>query len=96
VRDGTERIAHVTTEARYGRMRSGVDWLSKSDRMCWSLLGLAQSLAVELGLSENPDIMQSQEDIERAHRIQQLLWVFSIQTSGRLGTICLRVLRDRC
>ncbi|KAF4630900.1 hypothetical protein G7Y89_g7235 [Cudoniella acicularis] len=85
VKDGNESISHVATETRYGRKRSGVDWLSRSDRMCWSLLGLAQSLAVELGLFEKEEIMRSQEDIERAHRIQQLLWVFLIQTSGRLG-----------
>jgi hypothetical protein len=76
------RTAH-TTEGRYGRNRSGVDWLSRSDRICWSLLGLAQILAVELGLFEKQ--VKSKEDNERAHRIQQLLWVFSIQTSGRLG-----------
>jgi hypothetical protein len=86
VRDGNEKItAHRPTEGRYGRTRSGVDWLSRSDRMCWSLLGLAQTLAVELSLFEKQDGMKSQEDNERAQRIQQLLWVFSIQTSGRLG-----------
>ena len=86
VRDGNEkRTAHFSTEGRYGRTRSGVDWLSRSDRMCWSLLGLAQTLAVELGLFEKQDRTKSQEDNERAQRIQQLLWVFSIQTSGRLG-----------
>jgi hypothetical protein len=93
VRDGNERrIAHPSTEGRYGRMRSGVDWLSRSDRMCWSLLGLAQTLAVELGLFEKQDRTKSQEDNERAQRVQQLLWVFSIQTSGRLGMMHLEFL----
>ncbi|KAN0095784.1 hypothetical protein V8E51_016495 [Hyaloscypha variabilis] len=85
VRDGSEKRSHVATEVRYGRMRSGLYWLSRSDRMCWSLLGLAQTLAVELGLFEKQDMRHSGEDIERANRIQQLLWVFSIQSSGRLG-----------
>lgn len=35
---------------RYGRLRSSIDWLARSDRMCWSLLGTALSVAVELGV----------------------------------------------
>jgi hypothetical protein len=89
VRDGTTH--HITSQGRYGRMRSGVDWLRRSDRMCWSLLGLAQSLATELGMFDKQGITtedydyRSQDDMQRVHRIRRLIWVFSVQTSGRLG-----------
>ena len=93
VRDGTTN--YMTSQGRYGRLRSGVDWLKRSDRMAWSLLGLAQSLATELGMFDKKDTLtdshdhQLEEDMQRACRIKQLIWVFSIQTSGRLGTVSL-------
>ena len=81
---------------RYGRLRSGIDWLARSDRMCWSLLGTALSVAVELGVFDeydNPttesyhgrDIMRDPSQDQRAYRIQQLICAYSIQTSEKLG-----------
>jgi hypothetical protein len=42
MRDGVDRTSYVASVSRNGRMRAGVDWLSRSDRMCCSLLGLAR------------------------------------------------------
>ena len=88
VRHGNEnRTQFLSAEGRYGRTRSGVDWMLRSDRMSCSLLGLAQTLAIELGPFDAQDKTKNPEYNERAQRIQQLLWVFSVQVSGRLGII---------
>lgn len=76
------------------------DWLEpiwRSDRMCWSMLGNALSLAVELGIFDDyddttlgakemrRDIWKHTSSKKRAYRVQRLLWVYLTQTSGRLG-----------
>ncbi|KAI5287072.1 hypothetical protein KEM54_006267, partial [Ascosphaera aggregata] len=95
VRDD-ERKARATTAL--GRIQ--IDWLEpawRSDRMCWSMLGNALSLAVELGIFDEYDntmlgAREARKDIwssatlrQRAYRVQNLLWVYLTQTSGRLG-----------
>ncbi|ODH14675.1 hypothetical protein ACO22_06533 [Paracoccidioides brasiliensis] len=80
--------------------RIRIDWLDpvwRSDRMCWSMLGNALALAVELGIFDEYDnttigARESRRDIwnnpsssQRAYRVQHLLWVYLTQTSGRLG-----------
>ena len=83
---------------QYGRLRSGIDWLARSDRMCWSLLGTALSVAVELGVFDEKhhttkqslndrDVLQDPSRDHRVYRIQKLIWAYSIQTSGRLGIV---------
>ncbi|KAI5307369.1 proline dehydrogenase [Ascosphaera pollenicola] len=77
-----------------------IDWLEpawRSDRMCWSMLGNALSLAVELGIFDEYDntmlgAREARKDIwssdtlrQRAYRVQNLLWVYLTQTAGRLG-----------
>ncbi len=89
---------HSTKDTgRYGRLRSGIDWLARSDRMCWSLLSTAFQVAVELGVFDERDktekshnsqgLPRDSSQNQRFSRIQQLIWAYSIQTSGRLGTI---------
>ena len=84
---------------QHGRLRSGIDWLARSDRMCWSLLGTALSVAVELGVFDEKhhtakqplndrDVLQDPSRDHRVYRIQKLIWAYSIQTSGRLGIVC--------
>lgn len=56
----------------------------RSDRLCWSLIGFAHSLAYELGLfgsfADGPP-----EDGERSRRLERILYIYLSQTSGRLG-----------
>ncbi|MCJ1310095.1 hypothetical protein MMC25_003756 [Agyrium rufum] len=62
----------------------------RSDRMCWSLIGSAYTLAYELGVfdclatdqtwSPRPGLMN-----ERSNRIARLLYVYTSLTAGRLG-----------
>ncbi|KAF2396836.1 hypothetical protein EJ06DRAFT_515702 [Trichodelitschia bisporula] len=74
-------------------------WLEpcwRSDRVCWTLLNYAMTLAVELGVFEDAtvDTYQKQypgvpaEDIKallnRKLRIKSVLWTFHAQTVGRL------------
>lgn len=81
-----------------GRIK--IDWLEpvwRSDRMCWSMLGNALSLAFELGIFDEydntmlgarearRDIWSCETSSQRAYRVQHLLWVYLTQTSGRLG-----------
>lgn len=95
VRD-EERKTRATTAL--GRIQ--IDWLEpawRSDRMCWSMLGNALSLAVELGIFDEydntmlgarearKDIWSSETLRQRAYRVQNLLWVYLTQTAGRLG-----------
>jgi hypothetical protein len=97
VKDDVRR-APPSTSGIGGRIR--IDWLEpvwRSDRMCWSLMGNAFTLAVELGIFDEYDnttigARESRRDIwnnpassKRAYLVQHLLWVYLTQTSGRLG-----------
>ncbi|KAK2788420.1 hypothetical protein FQN51_002913 [Onygenales sp. PD_10] len=97
VKDDVKR-ARASTAGIGGRIR--IDWLEpvwRSDRMCWSMLGNALALAVELGIFDEydnttigaresrRDIWNNQSSSQRAYRVQHLLWVYLTQTSGRLG-----------
>lgn len=74
-----------------------LEWSWRSDRLCWSLLGTALTLAIELGLLDDCDntTMGAREITsgswrdpafeDRAFRLGQYLWVYSTQLSGRLG-----------
>ena len=79
---------------------SGSAWsepVVRSDRMCWSLIGLSYVLAYELGIfGTYPDGVLSPEGIvrrkdgqttynRRAERIERMLYVFITQASGRFG-----------
>ncbi|WEW56978.1 zinc finger transcriptional activator [Emydomyces testavorans] len=92
------RRTRASTAGIGGRIR--IDWLEpvwRSDRMCWSMLGNALALAVELGIFDEYDdttigARESRRDIwnnpsssQRAYLVQHLLWVYLTQTSGRLG-----------
>ena len=76
------------------------DWTEsvlRSDRMCWSLMGSAYTLSLELGIfgsfAEATKLgttgsMQGNESPEhalRVERIKRLLYIYIVQTSGRLG-----------
>ncbi|KAI2345857.1 zinc finger transcriptional activator [Ophidiomyces ophidiicola] len=97
VKDDVRRT-RASTAGIGGRIR--IDWLEpvwRSDRMCWSMLGNALALAVELGIFDEYDnttigARESRRDIwshpqssQRAYLVQHLLWVYLTQTSGRLG-----------
>lgn len=97
VKDDVRRTI-ASTAGIGGRIR--IDWLEpvwRSDRMCWSMLGNALALAVELGIFDEYDnttigARESRRDIwsnpsssQRAYLVQHLLWVYLTQTSGRLG-----------
>lgn len=96
VKDSETPYPSTKNLGRYNRFKSGMDWLARSDRMCWSLLGTTLSVAVELGVFDEHDSTTTKShngrDVardplqdQRAYRIQQLIWAYSIQTSGRLG-----------
>ncbi|KAL8664637.1 MAG: hypothetical protein Q9202_002907 [Teloschistes flavicans] len=71
----------------------------RSDRMCWSLIGMAYTLAYELGVFGNfqngTRILQSTERLsgesssspqeQRADRIERLLYVYVNSACGRFG-----------
>ncbi|MCJ1462554.1 hypothetical protein MMC07_001156 [Pseudocyphellaria aurata] len=69
----------------------------RSDRMCWSLIGTAYTLAYELGIfgnyadgtrSVDSGIKRRSGSLDRrlrADRIERLLFIYVTQTSGRLG-----------
>ena len=79
---------HPSTKdtGRYGTLGSGIDWLARSDRMCRSLLVTALSVAVELGIFDKDDNTKMKSNNgQRVYRIQQLIWAYLIQTTGRLG-----------
>ena len=73
------------------------DWTEpaiRSDRMCWSLVGTAYTLAFELGVFDSliedgkwtmGRQLKTFYDSERADRIGRLLFVYVSQTCGRLG-----------
>ena len=56
----------------------------RSDRLCWSLVGFAHSLAYEMGLfgsfAEAPPV-----DGARSQRLGRILYIYLSQTCGRLG-----------
>lgn len=56
----------------------------RSDRLCWSLVGFAHSLAYEMGLfgsfAEVPPV-----DGARSQRLERILYIYVSQTCGRLG-----------
>lgn len=67
-------------------------WLEpqwRSDRMSWMLLGLAQSLAFELGVFDKDTELCSEvneaSEIGRKVRLRRLVLLYVSQTSGRLG-----------
>ena len=76
---------------RCGRLRYGIDCLASSDRMCWSLLGTALSVAVELDVFDEYDspmiikpdnargVVQDPSQDQRAYRIRQLICAYPIQ-----------------
>ena len=79
---------------------SGSTWsepVVRSDRMCWSLIGMSYVLAYELGIfGTYPDSVLSPEGIvkrkdgqttynRRVERIERMLYVFITQASGRFG-----------
>lgn len=69
----------------------------RSDRMCWSLVGTAYTLAYELGIFGNyadgtrpldggiKSMSGHFDNRQRANRIERLLYIYITQTSGRLG-----------
>ena len=66
----------------------------RSDRMCWSLVGFAYTLAYELGVFDSliehgtwtPDPQgRTSYDNDRARRVGRLLHIYMTQTCGRLG-----------
>ena len=62
----------------------------RSDRMCWSLIGCAYTLAYEVGIFDSVvtgGVWQPQEgaSYQRENRIGRLLFIYVSQTSGRLG-----------
>ncbi|KAL8786169.1 MAG: hypothetical protein Q9213_002939 [Squamulea squamosa] len=69
----------------------------RSDRMCWSLIGMAHTLAYELGVfgdynrgfralrPPEPDDTASSYDEQRSDRIERLLYVFINSACGRFG-----------
>lgn len=69
----------------------------RSDRMCWSLVGTAYTLAYELGIFGNyadgirplDGGIKSRsghfDNRQRANRIERLLYIYVTQTSSRLG-----------
>ncbi|KAL8914208.1 MAG: hypothetical protein Q9171_001079 [Xanthocarpia ochracea] len=69
----------------------------RSDRMCWSLIGMSHTLAYELGVfgdynrgfrtvrPPGPSATPSSYDVERSDRIERLLYVFINSACGRFG-----------
>lgn len=76
---------------------SDVDPFWRSERLIWSMLGVAYTLAVELGVFDDsnsdtqgtretrPEVWKDRSYRERATRISHLLPVYLTQTSIRLG-----------
>lgn len=81
------------------RMDSWLEPCWRSDRMCWMLLGMAMSLAFEIGVFDKNEwqrhaqsadgVLMSGEDLQaydrRRGNVRDLLLVYVTQTSGRLG-----------
>ncbi|KAL9581467.1 MAG: hypothetical protein Q9212_003888, partial [Teloschistes hypoglaucus] len=80
----------------------------RSDRMCWSLIGMAYTLAYELGVFGNfqngTRVLQSTERLsgesssspgeQRADRIERLLYVYVNSACGRFGFPSMYAARD--
>ena len=65
----------------------GTSWrnpLFRSDDLTWSFIGLAVTLAYELGIFNGGDLHVS-KDPKRAENVRRLLYIFATQTSGRLS-----------
>lgn len=81
------------------RMDAWLEPCWRSDRMCWMLLGMAMSLAMEIGVFDASEWQRhargidgqplSAEDLtkydKRRSNVRDLLLVYVTQTSGRLG-----------
>ncbi|KAK3680093.1 zinc finger transcriptional activator [Recurvomyces mirabilis] len=81
------------------RMDTWLEPVWRSDRMCWMLLGMAMSLAFEVGVFDASDWQRHARTIEgqplspgdlqtydkRRGSVRDLLLVYVTQTSGRLG-----------
>ena len=99
--DGDELLApldgRVGPPSSIGPTSSHLSWTEpaiRSDRMCWSLVSMAYSLAFELGVFDS--LIEHREwrvgvqaktsyDSERADRIGRMLFVYVTQACGRLG-----------
>lgn len=69
----------------------------RSDRMCWSLIGMSYVLAYELGIfgSYADGILPVEQRVQRTgdsptqhlreHRVERALYIFTTQASGRFG-----------
>jgi hypothetical protein len=76
-----------------------LEWSWRSDRMTWSLLSTAMTVATELGVfNEHANTGLGARDVQtadpkaswfhdRALRLQQLFWVYCSQASGKLGRV---------
>ena len=71
----------------------------RSDRMSWMLLGLATTLAHELGVFDTSgaeeDTSQSQNQCRRKHRLRRLLFVYVNQLACRIGCTSM-IPQDMC
>lgn len=80
----TDDEAQKGLTAGQAPLRTWTEPALRSDRMCWSLIGAAHTLAYELGLFgsfADSTVATS----PRAQRLERLLYVYISQTSGRLG-----------
>lgn len=67
-----------------------IEPVRRSDRMCWSLIGFAYTLAYELGIFDSLEASQTWRPLpggshQRENQIGRLLHIYVSQTSGRLG-----------
>lgn len=106
--DGGDILASMEGDSIIDDVRDGpatrestfAGWIEpalRSDRMCWSLIGTAYTLAYELGVFGNyaegtqpidggiNRRIVAQGHRQRAGRIERLLYIYITQTSGRLG-----------
>lgn len=81
------------------RMDAWLEPCWRSDRMCWMLLGMAMSLAMEIGVFDSSEWQRHATDAhgqplsagqlseydKRRGNVRNLLLVYVTQTSGRLG-----------
>ncbi|WZH44190.1 uncharacterized protein QYS62_005208 [Fusarium acuminatum] len=84
--------ADVTDDNEAQWLRDVIIPAKTSDRMSWMLLGCAQSLALELGLCDNGDRLESDTTSTQPAglqaeqtRLRDLLYIFLDQQSSRLG-----------
>ena len=81
------------------RMDAWLEPCWRSDRMCWMLLGMAMSLAYEIGVFDASEWQRharsadghplSADDLQhydlRRHNVREILVIYVTQTSGRVG-----------